>query len=119
MSLLLVRDDVDVHRCSLHLSSALSIATTEVTYSCSSATELFAQADTFIHSPLNITLKTLVKVFEHGRATRKHNILYIAIRQYTNLISERRFYLVKTSANIDRAGLDDGIDNFREGRQKV
>lgn len=62
---------------------------------------LLASSNSPVHDRLDVPLQPLAKVLEHGRSTRQHNVL------------------VQASSHINRRGLDDGVDNLRQGREEV
>jgi len=59
VKLLLVRDYVDVYRCSLHQATA----------------QLLTPLHTSVHTAFDISMETFVETLEHGRASREDNIL--------------------------------------------
>jgi len=66
-----------------------------------SSRELFTLSDTSIDGALDITVQTTSEVLEHGSTSRQDDVL------------------VETTTNVNRARLNDRVDNLGQGGQKV
>ena len=67
---------------------------------------------------LEVPLQALAEVLEHRGSTRQHDVLPTGLRGGKGSILDST-HLVETSPDIDGRLLDDGVDDFRQGREEV
>jgi hypothetical protein len=83
-----------------------------------------AISDTSVDNVLDITLQPPSKVFEHGGSSRENDVLAKGRQSISPVLLEHllihfQTHLIKSSSDIDRAGLNDSVNDLRKRGQEI